>query len=202
VPYVLNRNAPEPAYVVILFPGGSGIVDPHLQDGRLVYGARGNFLVRSRAQLVDDEFATVTTDSTQSETRIQAVLDDLARRFPRAQVYLMGTSNGTYDTMALAGYLQKRIAGEIHTSSLARIRDFDARKYANRHLIVYHRHDSCYATPPGAAETSRERYGNELLRMEGGASIGDACQALSYHGYNGIEAETMAAIKAWIRRGK
>ena len=32
--------------------------------------------------------------------RIQAVLDDLARRFPAAKVYLMGTSNGTGPTIA------------------------------------------------------------------------------------------------------
>src|ERR1700752_2129434 len=117
VPYILNSGNALPKYVIILFPGGSGIVDPRMEDGKLVYGRKDNFLLRARPFIVDDEFATVTTNSTQSEERIQAVLDDIKRRFPEAQIYLMGTSNGTGLTLALAGYLADKIAGEIHTSS-------------------------------------------------------------------------------------
>jgi len=201
VPYILNRNDPEPKYVVILFPGGAGTVDPHMEDGKLKYGYGGNFLVRSRRYLVDDEFATVTTNTTRVPEQVQAVLDDLARRFPRAQVYVMGTSNGTYATMELAEYLSERVAGEIHTSSLQRIYGFDARKYKNRHLVVHHRRDTCRATPFSAAEASHERFGNEFIAMDGGVSVGDPCEAFAYHGYNGIERETMAAIKSWVKQG-
>jgi hypothetical protein len=35
-------------------------------------------------------------------------------------------------------------AGEIHTSSLNKIHEFDARKYKNRQLVVHHRNDGCY----------------------------------------------------------
>src|SRR5258706_12075443 len=108
VPYILNSESADPRYVVILFPGGSGVVDPRLVEGKLVYGFRGNFLVRSRPHLVDKEFASVLTNTTRSEERIQAVLDDLKRRFPAAKIYLMGTSNGTFATMALSGYLAER----------------------------------------------------------------------------------------------
>ena len=202
VPYILSRNDPDPAYVIILFPGGAGNVDPRMQDGKLVYGYQGNFLLRSRKFLVDDEFATVTTNSTTSEDRIQAVLDDIGRRFPKAQIYVMGTSNGTYCTMALAGYLSGRVAGEIHTSSLARIYSFDAKKYKNRQLVVHHRKDTCRATPFNAAQGSHERHGNEFIAMEGGITDGDPCEAFAHHGYNGIERETMAAIKQWIRQAR
>ena len=47
IPYILNYDNLSPKYVVILFPGGNGIVNPHMQDGRLVYGFADNFLVRS-----------------------------------------------------------------------------------------------------------------------------------------------------------
>ena len=201
VPYILNSAGASPKYLVILFPGGSGIVDPRMVDGRLVYSARGNFLVRSRPLIVDDEFATVTTNSSQSEERIQAVLDDLKRRFPQARIYLMGTSNGTWSTMALAGYLSDRIAGEIHTSSLSRISGFDAKQYKNRQLVVHHRDDACRATAFSAARSSHERYGNEFIVMEGGITVGDPCEAFAHHGYNGIERETIDAIKQWIRQG-
>ncbi|HTP62786.1 MAG TPA: hypothetical protein VMJ14_11960 [Burkholderiales bacterium] len=200
VPYILNRNDPPPKFVVILFPGGTGVVDPHFENGVLVYGYRGNFLVRSRKWMVDDDFATVTTNTTQSEERIQALLDDIRRRFPNARVYLMGTSNGTGATMALAGYLSDRIEGEIHSSSLRQIYDFDARKFRNRHLIVHHRDDRCRATPFSSAEHSHTKFGTDFIAMEGGISVGDVCEAFAHHGYNGIERETVDAIKKWILR--
>lgn len=92
VPYILNYNNLSPSYVLILFPGGSGIVDPHMEDGKLVYKAKNNFLLRVRNYFVDDEFVTVTTNSTQSPERIQTIIDDLKKRFPIARIYLIGTS--------------------------------------------------------------------------------------------------------------
>ncbi|MGZ3254005.1 MAG: hypothetical protein ACXU7D_06815, partial [Burkholderiaceae bacterium] len=121
VPYILNYKNLTPKYVVILFPGGNGNMDPHMEDGKLAYAFKGNFVIRTRKFIVDDEFATVATNSTQSAERIQVILDDLKSRFPSAKIYLMGTSKGTHDTIALAGYLSDRIAGEIHTSSLQNI---------------------------------------------------------------------------------
>jgi hypothetical protein len=151
--------------------------------------------------MVDDQFATVTTNSTQSEQRIQAILDDIKARFPAAKIYLMGTSNGTYSTMALAGYLSERISGVIHTSSLSRIGEFDARKYKNRQLVVHHKNDNCHVTLFSAAKASHDKYGNEFLPIDGGISVGDPCQAFAHHGYNGIERETVDAIKKWILQG-
>lgn len=201
VPYILNYRNLSPRYVLILFPGGMGIVNPRMENGKLVYSAKSNFLLRAREFIVDDEFATVTTNSTQLEERIQAIIDDLKRRFAAAQIYLVGTSNGTFDTMKLAEYLSDKIAGEIHTSSLNGISSLDAKKYRNRHLVVHHRRDGCRVTNFGAAEASHERYGTDLIAMDGGISVGDPCEAFAYHGYNGIEKETVEAIKKWIRQG-
>jgi hypothetical protein len=201
VPYILDSAGSLPKYVIILFPGGSGTVDPRMENGKLVYGYRGNFLVRSRKFIVDDQFATVTTNTTQSEERVQAVLDDVKTRFPGAKIYLMGTSSGTYATMALARYLSDKIAGEIHTSSLNGIYNFDARKYKNRQLVVHHAKDGCHLTLFGPAKESHDKFGNDFIAMEGGIAVGDPCEAFGYHGYNGIERETMDAIKKWILQG-
>lgn len=139
MPYILNAGNALPRYVVILFPGGSGRVEPRMQDGTLVYGFKGNFLLRARP------------------------------------------------TMALAGYLSERIAGEIHTSSHSEIYGFDTR--------------TCRSTPFFAAEAAHERYGTDLIAMDGGISVGGPCEAFAHHGYNGIERETAAAIKKWIKQG-
>src|SRR5689334_6616036 len=201
VPYILDSESDAPRYVVILFPGGSGVMDPRVQDGKLVYGMRGNFLIRSRPLLVDKEFATVATNTTTSEERVQALLDDIKRRYPAAKIYVMGTSNGTYATMRLAGYLSERVAGVVHTSSLNAISRFDSREYKNRQLIVSHVGDVCRATLFSASKDSHERYGTDFIPMEGGISVGEYCEAFSHHGYNGIERETMDKIKDWIRKG-
>jgi hypothetical protein len=201
VPYILDSVGQDAKYVIILFPGGSGVMNPRMQDGKLVYGLWGNFLLRARQHFVDADFSTVSTNATDSEERIQAVLDDIARRFPKAKVYLAGTSNGTHYTMKLAGYLQDRIAGEIHSSSRAQIYWFDARQYRNRHLVIHHVNDWCRVTPYSAAVRSHEAYGNDFIAMEGGISTGNDCEAFAHHGFNGIERETAEEIKAWIRKG-
>jgi hypothetical protein len=201
VPYVLDTASASPRYVVILFPGGAGQVDPRMVNGKLVYRAKNNFLLRARPFLVDQEFAAVATNSTSAAERIQALVDDLKRRFPQARIYLAGTSRGTFDTMALAEYLSDKIAGEIHTSSLAAVASFDAGKYNNRHLLVHHADDDCRVTPFAAAERSHERFGTPLIVMRGGNAEGDPCQPFGHHGYNGIERETIDAIKQWIRQG-
>jgi hypothetical protein len=201
VPYVLNQQTPNPRYVIILFPGGSGVVDPHMDGDQLVYSAKGNFLLRARALIVDDEFATVTTNTSNSTERIQALIDDLHARFSGARIYLMSTSRGTLASIDLAVYLSGRIAGEIHTSSMSNIAFFDPRSLANRQLLVHHKDDGCRATPFYAAERAHEHYAIELIVMQGGESRGNPCQPYAYHGYNGIEAQTVAAIKAWIKRG-
>src|SRR5262245_61046349 len=201
VPYILNSEGSEPRYVVILFPGGSGIVDPRMENGKLVYAARGNFLVRSRPHLVDKEFASVVTNTTISEERVQALLDDLKLRYPAAKLYVMGTSNGTGATMRLAEFLSERVAGVIHTSSLNTISRFDSRPFKNRHLIVTHVGDVCRGTLYSASKDAHERYGTDFIAMEGGISTGEYCQAFSHHGYNGIERETIDKIKDWIRKG-
>lgn len=201
IPYMLSYKNLSPRYVVILFPGGNGLMNLHKEDNRIVFGLKGNFLIRSRNLIVDDEFVTVATNSTKSAENFQTLLDDLKKRFPTAQIYLMGTSNGTFDTMALAEYLSDKIAGEIHTSSRQQVYYFDPTKYKNRHLIVHHKNDTCRVTPFNSALHSREAYGSELLVMEGGTSTGDACEAFAYHGYHGIERDTMEAIKQWIKQG-
>lgn len=201
-PYILNYESPAPKYVIILFPGGNGIMNPHMQEGKLVYGYKGNFVIKARKYIVDKEFATVATNSTQSSGRIQAIINDIYKRFPETKIYLMGTSNGTFDTMSLAGYLSDKIAGVIHTSSLNRISTLDAKQYKNRQLIVHHKNDTCKVTPYYSVEAANKKYGTELIVMEGGISVGDLCEPLAHHGFNGIIKETADRIKDWIRQGK
>jgi hypothetical protein len=42
----------------------------------------------------------------------------------------------------------------------------------------------------------------ELISVEGGQSKGDPCEAMAYHGFNGIEQLVVTKIAEWITRDK
>jgi len=202
VPYVLTTKAGTPAYAVILMPGGSGVMNPRMVDGKLVFGFGGNFLIRSRELFADGRFVAASTDATSTPARILAIAQDLERRFGKVAVYVIGTSRSTEATMILAAPLDGQVAGFVHTSSMNGIAGFDPRNFRSRHLVVYHRMDACRVTRPSASAASRSSYGTETIEMEGGTSSGDDCESRAYHGYNGIEAATVDRIKAWIAAGR
>jgi hypothetical protein len=202
IPYILTTKNGTPTYAVILMPGGKGILNPRLVNGQLAFDFGGNFLIRSRELFADGRFVAASTDATSTPARILAISQDLRRRYGAIVVYVIGTSRSTEATMALAGPLDGQVAGFVHTSSMNAISTFDPRKYRSRHLVVYHRRDACRVTNPSYSTASRASYGTETIEIDGGKSTGDDCQAFAYHGYNGVEAETVAQIKAWIARGQ
>lgn len=202
VAYVLTTKGGTPTHAVILMPGGTGVMNPRMQNGRLVFGFGGNFLIRSRELFADGRFVAASTDATSTPARILAIARDLQRRYGGIAVYVLGTSRSTEATMLLAAPLDGQVAGFVHSSSMNGIAGFDPRRFRSRHLIVYHRMDACRATSPSAGAASRSSYGTETIEMEGGTSTGDDCEAYSHHGYNGIEAATVERIKAWILAGK
>jgi hypothetical protein len=69
-------------------------------------------------------------------------------------------------------------------------------------LLVHHRSDQCFVTPYGQIGQLMERlHGttSELITIEGGRNVGDACEAKAYHGYNGVEAEVVQKVADWIK---
>jgi len=200
VAYILTSQNQSPQYVLILMPGGAGTLNPHINnEGKLQFDFAGNFLIRSRNRFCDTQFSTASTNSTESPERIEALINDLQKRFPKAQICMVGTSRSTYSTMGLAEKFDGKINCIIHTASMNQIARFDTRKFKSRHLMVHHKNDPCHLTTYASTQSNHERYKTPLITMEGGSSTGDSCQAFSYHGFNGIEQQTIDKIKAWIR---
>jgi len=200
VPYILTSQHQSPRYVLILMPGGAGTLNPHINnEGKLQFGFAGNFLIRSRNQFCDSQFTTASTNSTESPERMGALVNDLQTRFPNAKICMVGTSRSTYSTMGLAEKFDGKIDCIIHTASMNQIARFDTRKFKSRHLMVHHKNDPCHLTTYASTQSNHERYITPLITMEGGSSTGDACQAFSFHGFYGIEQQTIDQIKAWIR---
>ena len=201
VPYLLTQSPnAKPRFVLILMPGGAGNMNIRLVDDKPSFGFKGNFLIRSRKMFADQQISVIATDATSSAERMSAIVEDAKSRFPDAKIYIAGTSRSTIDTARLAERMDGKVAGFIHTSSFRDITSIDTRELKSRHLVVHHVNDSCRHTLYGNAQRSHEKYGTELITMEGGISQGDPCEAFAHHGFNGIELETVMKIKTWIKR--
>ena len=198
VPYVLTSKPGAPSVAVILMPGGRGILNPRQEGGRIVMETSGNFLIRSRELFADGSIVAASTDATSTPDRILAIVADLQKRFGPLAVYVIGTSRSTEATMALARPLDGRVAGFVHSSSMNAIASFDPRGLKSRHLVVLHQRDACRVTKPSNGVASHNSFGTELIQVNGGTSTGDDCGAAAYHGYNGIEADTVGRIRQWI----
>ena len=173
-----------------------------MQGARIAFSGAGNFLIRSRELFADPQFVAASTDATSTPDRILAIVRDLEGRYGKIAIYVIGTSRSTGATMALARPLDGQVAGFVHSSSLSSISSFDTRGLRSRQLIVLNKMDACKVTNPSAGIAAHNKYGTELIEMEGGKSTGDDCEAYAYHGYNGIESETVGKMKAWILAGK
>ncbi|WP_036666484.1 alpha/beta hydrolase [Paludibacterium yongneupense] len=212
---LLTPSQPAVASVV-LFAGGDGHIGIG-DDGRLERG--GNFLVRTREAWAQQGFLVAVPDtpsdqdgiatfreSAEHATDIAAVVDFLRQRAD-VPVWLVGTSRGTTSAAAAGIRLQSRIAGVVLTSTVARgrgnVAGLELGRLARPVLLMYHRDDSCKATPPAGAEEIVRALSAAPVKAriaeEGGISRGEPCEAFAYHGYNGIEERVVRDAADWIK---
>lgn len=202
VSYILTTGGEgKPRYAIVLMPD-SGILAPRMSDGRLTFAASDDFLIRSRALFASGPFVVASIDATTDPNVIFALAVDLQKRFGRLDGYVIGTARSTEATMALASSLDGKVQGFVHASPIGRIAFFDTRRFKSRQLLMVHRLDTCRDTRPAAAEAAHRDFKTELIVMDGGRPVGDDCDPRAYHGYSGIEAQTVDKIKAWITGGK
>ena len=196
--YLLTTQSNAPRYMLLTMPGGSGIFNARVENGEIKFQFTGNFVVRTRNLIVDEDFAMAITESTSVTERMAPIVADLRKRFPATRIYLLSTSRGTIDSANLSLTLGD-IAGAIHTSSMASLSAMPFDKSKVRQLFVHHASDGCRSTSYGAAKYVTDKYNIKLVTMTGGNASGDPCEPFGYHGFAGIEKETVAAIKDWIR---
>ena len=217
---LLHYTSSPPQAVAVLFPGGEGLMRLRVEGGSVRFGAGKNFLVRTRTVLRDKEVAVAVIDSPSDRQRlgmddgfrasgahvddIAAVVKDLRNRFPRAKVFLIGTSRGTVSAAHLGRSLGGTVDGVILTSTVfygdrygSGLSGFDFGGIKAPLLFVHHEHDGCRPCPYNAAESQGRRF--PLVTVKGGKPAeSDPCEALSAHGYFGREAQTVKAMKEWM----
>jgi hypothetical protein len=219
------RDAKAFRHGVALFPGRPGIMRLRAEDGQLRFGLGGNFLVRSRGHWVDDETLVVVVDapSDQWATFLQdfretprygadvaALLNEIARRFGVEDWTFVGNSEGSVSAVHAARMNPGLARRVILTSSvfpasrngpgLSRVAWEDLSAAL---LWVHHENDPCAFTPYRDAQRFAEQTRSPLVTVRGGGpSRGGACEAFSAHGFVGIESETVAAMRSWVKTGQ
>lgn len=220
---VLLLTPVDPKATVILFPGGHGGLQ-FSTNGSMKWGG-GNFLVRTRQLFADAGFTVAIVDAPSDHQShpflqgfrqkpehaadIKAVIA-WARDNARVAVWLVGTSRG----MQSVAYLATELAGGdgpdgiVLTSTI--LKDDKGRsvpamplgKIRIPVLVVHHEQDGCELCSFALTPELMGKLGNapkaQLLALKGGESKGDPCEAMAYHGFNGLEREVVAQTAAWI----
>jgi pimeloyl-ACP methyl ester carboxylesterase len=208
-------EAPDQARAAaILFAGGDGGV-VFVNNAAASY--RANFLLRSSAEFLRNGFVVAIfgapsdkpgpnyLDDNFRKSKEHAedtliVVNALRKRFG-VPVWLVGTSRGTISAAAAGLHLGKSIDGVVLTATMADVIDLPIDRFEVPVLMAHHEWDRCRETyfrearrTAGKVKAPR----TEFLPFSGGKDEGPACQAMAYHGFNGIEPEVVAAIAKWM----
>jgi pimeloyl-ACP methyl ester carboxylesterase len=217
---ILDVGAVKPLAIALLYTGAGGRIGLRREAGEVKF--RGaNFLVRAAADFARNEVLPVAMDTPSDQNELtddyrfgsaqtadaRAVIGELKRRFPDLPIYLVGTSRGTISVAVLGRELGNDVAGVVLTSTMfgsgnprrlaPNLRGFDYGAIAAPLLFVHHRDDGCEHTPYAAAARLASRF--PLVSVSGGKPPESGpCEPFAAHGYFGREAQTAAAIAAWM----
>jgi pimeloyl-ACP methyl ester carboxylesterase len=209
---------PDPKASVILFPGGHGILG--LSGANSMKWGERNFLVRTREDFVKNGLMVAVVDApsdhrtpnsmihfrTKEEhtvdiERVIAYLKDKAS----VPVWIVGTSRGTLSAASVAHRTREPIDGLVLTASMDMVAELPMFNINVPSLVVHHKKDRCKVTRPESVKDIAEKlkaYSShvELIYFEGGLwPKSSSCNALSQHGFYGIERKVVDAICTFIK---
>jgi len=227
--YSTKSVVDKPTKLAVLLPGSPSVVRPVVENG-VMTGSRltGNFLIRARRFLVDENVASLIADcysesgdecsssyqaSKQRQEDVDKLIAEVKSRNPSiTEVWLVGTSKGTISSSFMPIHNPTGYAGAIHTASITdpyvrgsyrELGGFDYKKSTVQQFFVHHVNDPCALTTYPSARSIAEKYNVPLIRVSGGSGFqGGACEAFTEHGFRGKEKEVMNAVATIIRSGK
>lgn len=220
---LLFTEVPGAKAAVVLLAGGHGGLQIQ-NDGSMRWG-EGNFLVRSRALFAQQGVTVAVVDAPSDKqgpphlsghrqrpehvADLQAVIAWL-RETAKVPVWLVGTSRGTQS----AGHVATSLGaphgpdGVVLTATILtdpRGRPVTAMAPERLRvpvLVVHHQQDGCSHCPYSEVPTLMGKLVNaprsQAIGVTGGTTRGDPCEAASHHGFNGIEAEVVQKMVAWM----
>ena len=226
--YSTKLGSEKPTRLAVLLPGYPSVVRPVVEAGIMTSSRlNGNFLIRSRGFLVDENIASLIVDcqsesgdycsssyqaSKQRQVDVDKLIAEVKARNPSiAEIWLVGTSMGTVSSSFMPVHNPTAYAGAIHTASITEpyaknsyreLSDFDYKKTTTPQFFVHHATDPCYLTTYTGAKSITDKYKLPLITVTGGSDFrGNACQAFTEHGFRGKEKEVMTVIGEIIKTG-
>lgn len=218
---VLSPQAPKAA--VVLFAGGHGglQISP---SGSFRWG-EGNFLIRTRQLFAEQGLLVVVVDAPsdrqdspylsgfrQTPEHVEDIKAVIAwvRGQAKVPVWLVGTSRGTQSAAFIGTALTGADGPDGLVLSATILTDNKGRavpampldKVRIPVLVVHHEQDGCkhcaFSHVPALMEKLDGAPRKQLLSFKGGENRGDPCEAMAYHGFNGLEREVVAQTAAWM----
>jgi hypothetical protein len=226
--YSNKLGSEKPTRLAVLLPGYPSVVRPVVEGG-IMTGSKlnGNFLIRSRGFLVDENIASLIVDcqsesgdycsssyqaSKQRQMDVDKLIAEVRARNPSiTEIWLVGTSMGTVSSSFMPVHNPTGYAGAIHTASITEpyarnsyreLGGFDYKKATTPQFFVHHAADPCYLTTYTGAKSITDKYKLPLVTVTGGSNFqGNPCNAFTEHGFRGKEKEVMTAIGEIIKTG-
>jgi dienelactone hydrolase len=220
---LLVLSPPAPKASVVLFAGGHGGLQIY-PNGSFKWG-EGNFLVRTRQLFVDQGLMVAVVDTPSDRQNppylggfrqkaehvadIKAVIAWM-REQSKAPVWLVGTSRGTQSAAFIATELSGADGPDGIVLSSTILSDDNGRPVPAMPLerihipvlVVHHEQDGCrlcaFSKVPALMDKLANAPRKELLAFKGGQNTGDPCEAMAYHGFNGLEREVVQQTAGWI----
>jgi hypothetical protein len=216
---VLFVSPANPSAILIMLPGGNGMVD--FGPGDTFRGMDNNFLFRTLPLWQEQGFAVAVLSSPNGMSLMgyrhtpayagaigQAV--DFVRSRENLPVWLVGASQGATAAVGAAARLGGKIAGIVVMSSIIgrssageTLFDSEPGRVTVPVLIVSNSRDTCPGSPPDdmpkIAEALTQAPRKEVLYLESAILKGPPCEAESPHSYFGVERETVEHVAQWIR---
>ncbi len=190
---LLRPSAPVAG--VILMPGGDGSIGAG-PNGE-INSLRENQLVRTRNSYRAEGDAVLVVDA--DVDLLQAV--QFMRQF-NVPLTVIATSRGTIRAalgifrgakpnalVLTSGFLSNESGGVPNVSSI-----LGNPAALPPTLVIHHRSDGCKFTQPAGVEPFIQWSAGRAraVWLSGGISVGDPCQALAYHGFNGLDEQVVA----------
>lgn len=218
---LISKPEKESRQVLVMFPGARGANHFREKGGRIQLS--NNFLVRTSPEFVEKDLSIVIVD-TPSDQRLgmensfrtsDSHREDIDRLLlflvgqGYESIYIVGTSAGTLSAAYLATALENNhIKGIVLTSTMsysAYLRWLPLETVTYPILIIHHRNDECAATRYQEAVLLQQKFPRssrvDFISMEGGSTPrSEPCEALSAHGFFGIEKDVVRVIGDWVNR--
>jgi hypothetical protein len=189
----------SPKGSVILIPGGDGNMSIRA-DGTFS-GLRGNQLVRSRASYVAQGLAVLTIDRDVNSAQAVQYMRKIAE-----PVAIVATSRGTLKAASAMAGAAKPDAVVLTAGFYDKVQQTvgSPDKLPRRLLVVHHRKDQCQHTLPILVEPFKQWGGAKVTVawLDGGPGGMPACEARSYHGFQGLDGEVVGTVARFVLSSK